>query len=492
VNAAPTLASGLVAACDDPRLFGVELTPRQRELLAEVEAGGLLHTWALGRRSGKTLLAALVALWMSLLRPDLAAAVRRRERRYAVCVATNLRQGRVYVEMARSIVESSALLAPLVESSTDDEIRFRNLTAIAAFPCTSRGGRGWPISCLLLDEAAHMIDGEGNQAAESVYRALAPSVAQFGDEGRVVVASSPFGTDGFFADLFGVVEKGDLPDAMFARASTIEMRPDFATAALELERRRDPEGFRAEYLAEFVAAGGAFLDSVMVAAAVTREHELAPGELAAPIGAVDLGFISDSTALAIVGRDPRNPRHLRLALARSWKPDLGPLGFGPTLDEVADVCLAQGVRHVFIDQHSATAAVEHLARRGIRATVVATTAQSKSAMFADLKTRVYGGELELYEQPDLLAELRRVETVTTPGAATVRIRRLGSSHGDLATALALAAWKLRGTGRTSLPSVPIGRIPGVPAPARGSRGRDPVADALAPFGIRPYEPGIGR
>jgi hypothetical protein len=31
-----------------------------------------------------------------------------------------------------------------------------------------------------------------------------------------------------------------------------------------------------------------------------------------------------------------------------------------------------------------------------------------------------------------------VETNTTPGQATVRVRRLGSSHGDIATALALA------------------------------------------------------
>ena len=61
----------------------------------------------------------------------------------------------------------------------------------------------------------------------------------------------------------------------------------------------------------------------------------------------------------------------------------------------------------------------------------------KSDAFADLKTRLYSGELELYDEPDLLAELLRLETVTTPGAATVRSPRVGSSHGDLASALAL-------------------------------------------------------
>ena len=127
----PTLPkAGLVAACDNPELFGVELTPRQRELLAEVEAGHLLHIWALGRRSGKTLLGAIIGLWYCLFRDDLAAHVRRRERRYSVAVATNLRQAGLFVQAARSLVEASPLLATLVESTSDDEIIFRNRTTL--------------------------------------------------------------------------------------------------------------------------------------------------------------------------------------------------------------------------------------------------------------------------------------------------------------------------------------------------------------------------
>jgi hypothetical protein len=419
------------------------LTRVQRQLLEEVEAGGLLHVWALGRRSGKTLLASLVALWTCLLQPDLAECVRRRERIYAVAVATSLRQARIFVEQARSIVEASALLAPLVEDVSDEEIRFGNHTMLAAFPCTSRGARGWPIACLLLDEAAHMLDTEGNAAAGLVYRSLAPSVAQFGNKARVIVASSPFGVDGFFADLFQTIEKGDLEGSVCAQHSTLDVRPDFANAALELERRRDPEAFRAEYGAEFIAAGAAFLDAGRIAAAVTSASELQPGSVVDPVAAIDLGFIQDSTALTIVGRDPANRERLRLALARAWTPKLGPLGFGPTLDEIAALCHLYGVTRLYTDQHSATAAVEYLTRCGIRATVVTTTPTSKSEMFASLKTRIYGTVLDLYDMPELLAELRRIETVTTPGAATIRIRRLGTSHGDIATALALAVSRFK-------------------------------------------------
>jgi hypothetical protein len=455
-------AAGLLQACDDPDLFGISLTPRQRELVAEVEAGHLLHCWAVGRRSGKSLLAALIGLHFCLFRPDLARFVRRRERRYSVGVATNLRQARIFVDAARSVVEGSRLLAGLVESVSDDEVRFRNGTSLAAFPCTSRGGRGWPVMALLMDEAAHFVDGDGNAAAEPVYRSLAPSVAQFGQEARVIVASTPFGTDGWFADIFGIVEKGELPGATCARHSTVEMRPGFETAALALERLRDPESYRAEFGAEFVAAGGAFLDAARVADAVARKRELRPGEVVFPVAAVDLAFQGDSSALCIVGRDREQRERLRLVLARSWSPaPATPLSPGAVLDEIADLCLAHGVAQVYLDQFHGASAREHLQRRSLSATVVSTNAESKSAMFRDLKLRLYQGVLELYEQPDLISELARIETVTTPGAANVRIRRLGSSHGDIVTAFALACAHFRGSGEVVVasPNATDRRIP---------------------------------
>lgn len=66
-----TSSRSLVAACDDGRLFGFPLWPRQRALLAAIEHGPRMHVLALGRRSGKTTMAALVGLWDCLLRPEL-------------------------------------------------------------------------------------------------------------------------------------------------------------------------------------------------------------------------------------------------------------------------------------------------------------------------------------------------------------------------------------------------------------------------------------
>jgi hypothetical protein len=434
----------LVEACDDKRLFGITLTPKQRELLSEVESdGNFMHVWALGRRSGKSLLGAIIGLHFCLLRPDLAAGVRPREARYAVCVATSLRQASVFLEMAHSIVESSPAFNGFVENVTDTEIEFKGRTRLAAFPATGRGVRGRPIMALLLDECAHMLDTDGNQAAEPIYRALVPSTAQFGSEARVVVASSPYGADGFFANLYQRAQAGEMPGTVARHGTTAEMNPAISPSFLAAEEQRDPEGFQSEYVALFRSTGEAYLDLARLEAAVgKRTRELRPDELHQPVAALDAAFTRDTCALAIVGRDPSDQRRLRLGLVRSWAPEGGELGFTGLLDEVARVCHDHGVRDIYVDQFCSVPVREHLRGHGLNAAEVTMTASSKSAIYGALKARIYDGSLELYRHEPLLAELKRLEANFQAGQANVRIRRLGSSHGDLVQAVALACSRL--------------------------------------------------
>lgn len=439
------LGVGLLAACDDPALLNFPLWPRQRELLAAVERGPRVHVWALGRRSGKTTLAALVALWDCLLRPELAAFVRPGERRHAVAVATNLRQARLFVQAARSVVERSPLLAELVENVTDDEIAFVNGTAISAFPCTSRGARGWPISTLLMDEAAHFVDTDGNSAAESVWRSLVPSTAQFGDHARIIVSSTPYGQDGLFATLHAQAASGELEDAHAEHATTAEANPTIDPRFLARELARDPDGFRSEYEALFLGGGAAFLDPERIAEAVADRDELATDDGRGWVAGLDPAFSSDPFGLAIVGRDRHDPQRLSLALARAWKPSRRKAASfeerraveDTVLAEVADVCLRYGAR-VVTDQYAARQVVDYLRRRGLAVRTVPMNAQSKTAAFSELRAKLNAGGLQLYEQPELLAELRRLRSKFTAGQAAVVNPRVGGSHGDLAQALALA------------------------------------------------------
>lgn len=442
-------APSLLAACDDAQLFAFPLWPRQRALLQVVEAGPRLHVWALGRRSGKTTSAALVGLWDCLLRPELEGMVRPGERRHSVAVATNLRQARLFVRAALSIVGRSPLLAEMVEAITDDEILFRNSTALSAFPCSSRGARGWPISSLLMDEAAHFLsETEGPAVAERVWEALVPSTAQFGDAARIIVASTPYGQAGLFADLYQQAASGELEDARAQHASTAEANPSIDAAFLAQEERRDPEAFRSEYLAEFAGSGAAFLDPERIEAALVDRMELAPEFCMDWIAGLDPAFSSDPFGLAIVGRDPVDRRQLRLGLVRVWKPSRAKPGSfeerraieDAVLDEVAEVCLRYRAR-VVTDQYAARSLVDYLQRRGLSVRTEPMTAASKTASFTALRARLNLGGLELYPEPGLVSELRRLRTRYAAGAPSVVNPRAGGSHGDMAQALALAVFE---------------------------------------------------
>jgi hypothetical protein len=266
---------GLVEACEDPSLFGVPLTDDQRVRLRWVETTRT-SVWAVGRRGIKTTSMAYVGLWACLLRRELHAYLRPRERGYSVGVATNTRQARLMISAAHAVIEESPLLTGMVENVTEDQIDFVNGMSFAAFPCTSRGGRGWPVHTLLLDEVAFMLDNDGNVSAEAVVRALLPATAQFGDLARVVFSSTPWGEDGVFAEMFQKARSGELDDAYAHQATTKEANPSISPEFLQAEERRDPESYKSEYLARFVGSGGAFFDPDNVAAAVSLRGELRP------------------------------------------------------------------------------------------------------------------------------------------------------------------------------------------------------------------------
>jgi hypothetical protein len=439
---------GLVTACDDPDLLNFPLWPRQRELLREVEEGPPEHVWALGRRTGKTTLAALVGLWDCLLRPDLDCFVRRWERRHAVAVATNVRQGRLVIQAARSIIEESPLLRPLLSHESEDELRFATGATFSAFPCTSRGGRGWAISTLILDEAAHMLDNDGDLAAENVYGALKPSVAQFGDAARVIASSTPWGAEGWFAEHFQRTSSGELEGVAAHHAATAEVNPTIDRAWLAREERRDPDGFKAEYLARFLGSGSAFFDAEAISAAVTLPGELKPEDGGEWKVGLDPAFAQDTFGLVITGRDLAHRERLLVGCVRAWLPprrkatslEEGRQVEDAVLAEVAQVIRLWGATAV-TDQFKSAGVVERLRRYGISVRPERMTAPTKTIAFGFLRGRLNEGSIELYEHPGLLRELRSARARYAAGRSSVVLPRVGGSHGDLAQALALSVYE---------------------------------------------------
>jgi hypothetical protein len=475
---------GLIQACDDRELLAVDLWPKQREILAAIERPDKrLSLLCLGRRSGKTTMAAIVLLWACLLRDDLAGAMRLGETRYAVGVAVNLKQARLLVQAARSIVERSPILADMLSSSTEDELRFTNDTALAAFPCTSRGIRGWPVCSLVMDEAAHFLsETEGPAVADRVLGSLVPATAQFGAGARIILASTPFGQDGLFATLYQQASSGELPDAQCFHATTREANPTITDELLAAEELRDPEGFRAEFEASFLGSGAAYLDFDRFE--VAGRDGLPPDAVTVPILGLDPSFSRDPFGAVVVGRDPDYPRRLLVAHVEAWQPPrrrtflAGRRVEDEMLGKAAELAKRYRAR-VVTDQHAAPAVVDRLRGQGLSILVHSMTATSKTEVFAELRARLYSGELELYEHGQLLAELRRLRAKFTAGQASVVNPRVAGSHGDLAQALALSVYEHRHSAISEAPVIMPTRKPLTAGVMTGEPG-DPTPVAQPP------------
>ena len=357
-----------------------------------------------------------------------------------MAVATNRDQARLLVRQARAIVERSSLLADLLEQVTEDQITFANRTALRAFPCSSRGGRGWPISTLVMDEAAHFLsETDGYQTAQRVWEALVPSTAQFGDAARIIVSLDPLRHRGAVcAALPASGKTGELPDAVAQHATTAEANPTITPEFLAAEKRRDPDAFRTEYVAEFTGSGDAYLDFDRIS--ITDRGPLERHAGTGWVVGLDPAFSRDPFGVAVVGRDRQERNRLLVARAESLRPRNS---FTEPVDYVADLAEKFGAR-IVTDQYAAAAVVERLRGHGLVVRMHNMSAQSKTAIFAELRGRLYDGSLELCEQPDLIGELRRLRTRFTAGQAAVVNPRVGGSHGDQAQALALAVYELRG------------------------------------------------
>lgn len=433
-------------AVTDPKLLGSDpLWPGQERVVDAIDTEGartIVLPW--GRRSGKTSIASTVAVWTCLLRDDLSEHMKPGERRWAVIVATNIPQARIALDAARAAVERSPLLRPLIEASTSDELRFKNATGIRAMPCSSRSGRGYPISCLLLDEFGHFQDDtEGFAAADRIWQAMTPSLTQFRGEGITFVASTPWGSDNAFASLYERALDGKLGDHAFAlRMSTAEANPSITPEYLaSKEAELGEDGFAQEFEAQFLRSGNAFIEMDRVR--VDREGDLGPDEHGCTdlIAGLDPSFSGsgDAFGLAIVGTATRTIGLHRLIYADAQRLPRGQTGFEAHMGRIVGTLKMYDVTRAVTDQYADAAVVERLQQDGITCRVNRMGPESKTRAYNSLRGLLYAGTLELYRHRQLLVELGRLRTRFSPGSASVYNPRQGGSHGDVAQALAIVA-----------------------------------------------------
>jgi hypothetical protein len=267
----------MTLSCSDfaKHALGVELWPKQREILDHLFSQNINHAiWALGRRSGKTFMAAVAAVYMCFVQDEFfTKKVRKGEKWYIIAVANDLGQSKIALDNIRQLILNSPFKEEITrETSLDIEIS--NNCVFQAIPASARASRGKAVVAILQDELAFSIEGDMNRGAEAMYNALSPSIAQFGKYGKIIELSSPWLTSGLFFDHFKQAESGEFPGMEARQIPTWEINPSlfFGCDFLERARKKDEESFWVEFGAQFRRNNSVLVAPEIVDIAVNKER----------------------------------------------------------------------------------------------------------------------------------------------------------------------------------------------------------------------------
>ena len=433
----------IVQFAEDSNLLREKLWPKQREILTDFWSGDYrLGVWSLGRRSGKTFMAAISAIYAAIVMADeYKKQLRPGESFYIVSVANSLDQAKFILNIIRESIEKSPILKSLIVRSTSDTLELSNGAIFKALPSSSRTGRGMSCPMLIFDEAAHFLDTDGNAAGDQLYQALSPSVIQFGKLGRIILLSSPWFQRGIFWDLYKQADSGQYPHLQRVNLPTWEVNPTIEKEELEQVKALDPELFRVEYGAEFNNNLSSFLDGQLLDVAINHDRGPLPpvphlrGNYYLSLDPAK-GARDAYTACIAHYESERLVVDLFHQFSAVW-------GDGKknhvSIAEVEDWIIQQDklyeFKEIVLDQYNSAATIQRLSDR-LKIRELTWTASTKTQAYSKLRELVNGGKLDLYPHSKAIQELKNLGVTYRAGGTWSVSGGTGAAVDDFCSALA--------------------------------------------------------
>ena len=253
--------------------LGVDLYPGQESTLSEYYESDKPN-WLLlaGRRSGKSLLSDIIAIYEALV-PDFTGMTRQGEERYILLISVRQDSAQLHIRNIAKLLRHNRKIGALIDRVSEDRIILKTGVVILSLPASARAARGYTASTLVFDEAAFYVDTNGNSSAEAIYTALEPTTATFGDMARIVITTSVGAKSGLVFDLYDRALSGELESYFITKVPTSEMNPKVSEKTIKAALKRDPEAGAAEYLAEFRERSEAFFSSEAIDRCVDRSFK---------------------------------------------------------------------------------------------------------------------------------------------------------------------------------------------------------------------------
>jgi len=430
----PLTAPDILAAMTNPALFGREFggpswaawrcflaalfgLPLDAHQLATYRAytgrtappaGPSRECWVVvGRRGGKSRIAALVAVFLACFR-DYAGVLAAGERGIVMLLAADTRQARVVMGYVRALLERVPALRRLMLRWRLESIDLANGVTIEIHAASFRGVRGYSLIACVLDEVAFWRSDEGSANYDrDVVDALRPALISV--PGSVLLAiSTAYARKGEMWRHYHEHHGRNGDPVLTWQAPTEAMNPTADAGLIAAARAADPSAASAEFDAQFRRDLESFVAPEVVEAAIVPDRrELPPAARVTYYGFVDpSGGAADSFTLAIAHVEAG------LAVLDVVRERRSPLSPDEVTAEYAAVLKAYRLTAVTGDYYSAQWVVEAFQRHRI---TYRRSERNKSELYGELLGPLNSGRVRLLDVPILKVQLLALERRTSRG-----------------------------------------------------------------------------
>lgn len=401
---------------------------RQHTQRSDAPAEPFSEAWAIcGRRSGKSLIAALVGVFLSAFR-DYSDYRAPGEVLLLPIIAPDRRQCRTILGYIGGFFDSSPALASMVKARLKESIELTNGVRIEVHTANFRTVRGYSACGCVLDEAAFLRSEDSASPDSELIAAITPMMSTI--PGALLLAiSSPYARKGelwkSYREHFG---KNDSPVLVW-QAETRAMNPSVSRAVIAAAYLRDHAAASAEYGAQFRSDVESFLSiDVVERCVIPGRRELPPMSGTTYFGFTDpSGGQSDSFTLGIAHSE-RGKSVVDVLCERT-----APFSPEQVVAEFSEVLKRYRVWRVTGDAFAGQWPREQFSKRGID---YRTAELTRSELYLELLPALTSGQVELPDNDRLKMQLVSLERRTGRSGRDSVDHAPGGGHDDLANAAA--------------------------------------------------------
>jgi hypothetical protein len=396
----------------------------------------------IGRRGGKSRVLALIAVFLAAFR-DYTPYLAPGQDPVIAIVASDRKQGRVLLRYVVGTLRAVPLLAPLIDGEPlAESVRLTNGVTVEIHTGTISSPRGRTFIAVLCDEIAFWRSEDSANPDVEVIAAVRPGMLSI-PNAVLLMASSPYARRGVLWNTFRRYWGSDEARVLVWRGTTLEMNPTADAELIAEEYEADPENAAAEYGAEFRRDISAFVDRVVVEAAIqpgVYERPRMPGLYYAAF-CDPSGGSSDSMTLAVAHGTADGMGILDAV--REVRPPFSPEA---VVAEFAQTIKGYSIREVTGDRYAGEWPRERFREHGIE---YLTSEKTKSQIYVELLPLLNSRKLQLVDHPRLINQLCSLERRTGRGTGRNVVDHPAGAHDDICNAAGGALVAVAGEGSTA-------------------------------------------